>query len=97
MKCDGVVGRVWAGEVMNLVEIELPISKMSFDSRASPQTPWRRVRKFLPFFCTRDFLLYANGSILFFAKLVQTSLKSGTNQQVSIGPQFQSILVRLKK
>ena len=36
VKCDGVVGRVWAGEVMNLVEIELPISKMSFDSRASP-------------------------------------------------------------
>ena len=36
VKCDGVVGIVWVGEVMNLVEIELPISKMSFDSRASP-------------------------------------------------------------
>ena len=35
-KCDGVVDIVWFGEVMNLVEIELLISKMSFDSRASP-------------------------------------------------------------
>ena len=34
--CDGVVDIVWFGEVMNLVEIELLISKMSFDSRASP-------------------------------------------------------------
>ena len=49
VKCDGVVGIVWVGEVKNLVGNELLISKMSFDSRVSPQTPWRRVRKFLPF------------------------------------------------
>ena len=68
--CDGVVDIVWFGEVMNLVEIELPISKMSFDSRASPQTPWRRVRKFLPFFCTLYFLLYANGTFVFIRLLI---------------------------
>ena len=35
-KCDGVVDIVQVGEVKNLVEIEVLISKMSFDPRASP-------------------------------------------------------------